>query len=336
MSGDINLLVIFTTGLLLGGLGCLAVQGGLLATTLAQREGEKTNNLLPITSFIVAKLIAYTILGALLGWLGSLVQLSPQAYLILQFAVVIFMLGTALNLLHAHPLFRYFMIQPPHFLGRFIRKQSKRGDIFTPALLGAFTIFIPCGATQAMMALAVAAGNPLAGAAILFTFILGTSPLFFLLGYFTMRVGDVLKERFTKVAAGVLIVLALFNLNNALALTGTPYTFSNLLEKAFCTISYCKKDLAGMPVTEQTIFITNAGYSPSSFVVATGSTVTLTLINKNATGCQQAFTIPKLGIHKIVAPNRVEHLTFTAPENASDLAFMCSMGMYPGVVKVIE
>ncbi|MDQ5970450.1 MAG: uncharacterized protein QG603_227, partial [Patescibacteria group bacterium] len=70
-----NLLTIFLTGLLTGGLTCLAVQGGLLATAIAQRkegvDGAKANKLLPIISFLLAKLIAYTIFGFLLGWLGS-------------------------------------------------------------------------------------------------------------------------------------------------------------------------------------------------------------------------------------------------------------------------
>ncbi len=137
--------------------------------------------------FLVAKLIAYVILGLLLGWFGSLFQLSLQVRVIMQFAVAFFMIGTALNLLNVHPIFRYFALQPPKFLTRLVRKQSKSQDLFAPALLGAFTVFIPCGTTQAMMALAIASGSAFAGAAILFAFILGTSPVFFLLGYLQSR-----------------------------------------------------------------------------------------------------------------------------------------------------
>ena len=36
-----NLWVIFLTGLTIGGLTCLAVQGGLLASVIAAREGEE-------------------------------------------------------------------------------------------------------------------------------------------------------------------------------------------------------------------------------------------------------------------------------------------------------
>ena len=38
---QVNLISVFLTGLLTGGLTCLAVQGGLLAATLAQREEQK-------------------------------------------------------------------------------------------------------------------------------------------------------------------------------------------------------------------------------------------------------------------------------------------------------
>lgn len=341
MFGDLNLFVIFTTGLLVGGISCLAVQGGLLASTLAKLEqdklanGLKTNNVVPIISFLLAKLAAYTFLGALLGWFGSVIQLSHQAHVVLQFAVVIFMTGTALNLLNVHPVFRYFVIQPPRFLARLVRQQSKRTDIFAPAVLGVFTVFIPCGATQAMMALAIASGSPLAGSAILFTFTLGTSPLFFILGYFAMRMGDFLKSKFAKVAAGVLLLLALFNLNGALALTGTQYTLTHFVNNTACVISYCPQDVYGVPVTDQTILITPTGYSPAMFTVAAGSQVTVRLVNQGAFGCQQTFVIPALSLQKIVGPNQVETFTFIAPDKPGNIAFMCSMGMYPGVIKVI-
>jgi sulfite exporter TauE/SafE len=123
-----NLWAIFLTGLITGGLTCLAVQGGLLAATIAQREEEKLKekakggNAVPILTFLVAKLVAYTLFGFLLGWFGSLFELSLSARVILQFVVGTFMLGTALNILNVHPIFRYFIIQPPRFLMRLVPK----------------------------------------------------------------------------------------------------------------------------------------------------------------------------------------------------------------------
>src|SRR5512133_1783283 len=92
-------IVAFVTGLTTGGLSCLAVQGGLLAGTLAhqieedytqqavQRKPNKKNKAqiqapvrshtaLPILLFLGAKIVSYTLLGALLGLLGSYLSLS--------------------------------------------------------------------------------------------------------------------------------------------------------------------------------------------------------------------------------------------------------------------
>lgn len=344
-----NLLTIFLTGLFAGALTCLAVQGGLLATSIAQHEEKslkdgvkKTGNALPIFSFVIAKLIAYTFLGFLLGWFGSLFQLSLTANVMLQLFVGIFMLGTALNLLNAHPIFRYFIIQPPRFLTKMVRKQSKSSEYFGPAILGAFTVFIPCGTTQAMMALAIAAGNPFSGAAIMFAFVLGTSPLFFTLGYLATRLGESLQQKFMKFAAYAIILLAVFNINNSLALTGSNLTLDNIGKNIFCVFSYCENNFgvtsaqAATPVTEATITISNDGYTPNNLTVKAGSKVTLNVVNNGGQGCTQALTIPTLKIQKIVPLGNSDKITFTAPnEPGTELAFMCSMGMYRGTINVI-
>ncbi len=350
---NVNLLTVFMTGLLTGGLTCMAVQGGLLAATIAQKEEERLlaqaksighrakGNALPILAFLSTKLVAYTLLGFFLGWLGSFFNLSVQAQVILQIFVALFMLGTALNMLNVHPVFRYFAIQPPRFLARYVRKQSKRDDIFAPALLGAFTVFIPCGTTQAMMALAIASANPIIGAAVMFLFVLGTSPVFFLLGYLTTRLGDVLHERFTKIAATAIILLAVFNINNAIALSGSTFTIEKSLESFNCLISFCKEDKSVLARNTdavgdgKTITITDSGYFPNILSVKKGSAVTLKLVNNDAQGCVQAFTIPQLNVQKIVPMGSTDTVTFTAPDKETELSFMCSMGMYRGTIKVI-
>ena len=320
------------TGLITGGLTCLAVQGGLLASTITQREeerlaeGVRKGNAMPILFFLAAKLTVYTLFGFLLGWFGSFFQLSVRAQSVLQFAVVIFMIGTALNLLNVHPFFRYFVIQPPKFLTRLVRNQSKSKDAFAPALLGAFTIFIPCGTTQAMMALAIASGNAIYGAAILFAFILGTSPLFFLLGYFATKLGDKYQKKFFQIAAVAIILLALYNAKGALVLSGSSFGTSSSDMQLFTSLPQN---------AALTIQIEPRGYSPKNMSVAAGSRVKLHLKNTNAYTCAQAFTIPKLGIQEIVAPGEERFLEFTAPNKPGKLTFSCSMGMYRGTINII-
>lgn len=353
--GNVNLATVFLTGLFTGGLTCLATQGGLLATTIANRQEDKfrgealrkspgqAGNAFPILSFLIAKLVVYTILGFLLGWFGSVFQLSLTVKVAMQFAVGIFMLGTALNLLNVHPIFRYFIIQPPKFVTRIVRNQAKSSDFFSPALLGAFTVFIPCGTTQAMMALAIASGSPLLGATILFAFTLGTSPLFFLLGYFATRLGDVFQQKFMKVAAYAIIALSIWSINGAVALSGSTITLQSVGSDTYCTFAFCdnspvfaKGAVLGEAVSEATITIEGAGYSPNNLVVKAGSLVTLKLVNTSGGGCTQAFAIPKLGIQKVVPLGSSDVVQFTAPNTPGTIAFSCGMGMFGGKIQVVK
>lgn len=332
-TSNISLLPIFLTGLLTGGLTCLAVQGGLLASTIAMQEEEKlilkskkANTALPILTFLTSKLISYTLLGFLLGLFGSLFQLSLTAQIIMQLVIVVFMFGTAANILELHPLFRYFAIQPPKFLTKRLRNQSKSKSVFAPAILGALTIFIPCGTTQAMMALAIGSGKPLLGALIMFAFILGTSPLFFILGFFATKLGDTYQQRFMKIAAIVLILLAIFNLKNTLTLAGI-----NLNLNLSSNVGGTNETATQNP----TIEFTSSGYSPRLITVKAGSVVNLTLSNTSGAGCIQSFVIPKLKIQKIVTVGSKETVQFTAPADKGEIPFMCGMGMYTGKIKII-
>ena len=217
-----NLWIIFTTGLIAGGLTCAAVQGGLLATTIAQQKNDdpKRANVIPILAFLVAKLIAYSILGFFLGWLGSFFQFTLSLQATLLVFVAIFMVGTALSFLNVHPIFRYFIIQPPRILTKVVRAQTKSAHVFAPALLGASTVFIPCGTTQAMMALAVSSSNPTSGMLTLGMFVVGTFPIFFFLGYSIEWLKDTLRQRFATFAAYTIVALAVWNINGAAVLWG--------------------------------------------------------------------------------------------------------------------
>lgn len=311
-----NLWLIFTTGLLAGGLTCLAVQGGLLAAVLLNKPGIKT-----VIWFLGAKLLSYTILGFILGLVGSAFQINSSFMVTLQFAVVIFMIGSALNMLNVHPIFRYFALQPPRFLSRIVRDQA------TPFLLGAFTVFIPCGTTQVMMFQAVGTGNPIFGAAVMAAFVLGTIPLFFILGFGMSKLEENWKNKLNKIAAWLIIFLALFNLNGTMALTGIG-------QNIYCTIAFCGTNTNLQPSSTVTINFQSNGYVVDSPVIKAGETVTLKLVNESGYGCIQAFRIPSLGISKIVKVGTQESISIVAPKTGQ-LAFMCSMGMFRGVLNVI-
>lgn len=342
----INLWVIFLTGLTVGGLTCLAVQGGLLASIIAAREEEdlgqgrnKKHTILPTLAFLASKLVAYTILGFILGAFGGALNISPKLQITMQFIAGLYMIAIALDLLNVHPIFRYFVLQPPRFLTRMVRNQSKSRELFAPALLGAMTIFIPCGTTLAMEALAISSANAILGASIMNVFILGTMPLFFGVGFITTILGDTFREKFLKLASFAVLYLGVISINGALVAGGSPVTLPSIQIdlNAASNRQNGQNQLAqnNVSVTQNAeIVITSSGYSPNYIRVKKGETVNLTLKSVNAYNCALAFRIPSLGISKNLTPNDTQLISFI-PTQTGQIPFSCSMGMYRGVIDVI-
>jgi len=329
-----NLWVVFITGLTIGGLSCLAVQGGLLASVIASREEEVTTDkkrhaLFATGAFLISKFIAYTLLGFLLGAFGGALNISNNVQTTMQLLAGLYMIAVALNLLDVHPIFRYAIIQPPRFVTRLVKNQSKSKDLFAPAFLGAMTIFIPCGTTLAMEALAISSANALTGALILATFILGTIPLFFGIGFVTSYLGDTFKKRFLKLAAIAVFYLGATSIYGSFVAFG--WSGTDLNQKQPDTSAYRSE----LPVTQDVqIDITNDGYSPSYIRVKKGEEVTLKLVNKDAYSCAAAFRIPAYNISKNVLASHEEVVKFT-PTEVGKVTFACSMGMYRGIIEVI-
>lgn len=337
-----NLWVIFLTGLTVGGLTCLAVQGGLLASVIAAREEDGTRSvgkhaIYATGVFLIFKYIAYVALGFLLGAFGGAINISPGVQSIMQLVAGIYMVAVALSLLNIHPIFRYAIIQPPRFLTRMVRNQSKSKDIFAPALLGAMTIFIPCGTTIAMETLAISSANAFVGASIMAAFILGTVPLFFGIGFITSLMGEAFKARFLKLAAVAVIYLGVTSINGSLTALGSPITLQAAVE-SFPKVSIGKSggnDQNNQSTTQNAeIEITSQGYVPNYLKVRQGQEVTLTVKSKDAYSCASAFRIPSMGVSLNLGPNDTKTVKFT-PDKIGKITFACSMGMYRGIIEVI-
>lgn len=342
-----DLWLIFLTGLTVGGLTCLAVQGGLLASTIAAREEDDLeeghwhkHNLYPTLAFLTTKFIAYVILGFILGAFGSALALSDSVRIIMQILAGIYMVFIALDLLNVHPVFRYSVIQPPRFLTRMVRDTTQSKDLFAPALLGVLTVFIPCGTTLAMEAFAISSGSPVLGAAILGTFTLGTMPLFLGLGFLTTILGDKFKRRFFKLVGVLVLYLGITTFNGALVLAGSPVNLQSI--RGYIPIyfdfsgggnqTFVVRLEEGVQVAD--IFVYPTSYYPDYIQVQKGVPVKLNLTTSGGYGCTSIFTIPTLGIKKTLPQNGSDYVTFT-PINAGKLIWTCSMGMYSGIIEVI-
>lgn len=351
-----QIVIAFITGITTGGLSCLAVQGGLLASSLAHQVEQdylqqpaqqnkrvkkhppthiqRSSTATPILLFLAAKLIAYTLLGALLGWLGSFIGISPTARAFLLIAIGIFMIGNALRMFNVHPIFRYFSIEPPKFITRYIRKTAKGTDTVTPLFLGALTVFIPCGVTQTVMATALATGSVVFGAALMLAFTLGTTPVFFIVAYLTTEIGARLEKFFLRFVAATVLILGVVTLDGGLNLIGSPLSLQNLTRSLIPskTLSAVAADpsqtsnLSG----ELVLYVENQGYFPSTLNAPAGKDLKLNLITNGTYSCALAFLIPELNISQMLPPVGTVQVSIPAQEKGTTLYFTCSMGMYTG------
>ena len=353
-----QLVVAFVTGLTTGGLSCLAVQGGLLASSLAhqieqdyaeraaQRKTHKkskvqtpvrSNSALPIFLFLVAKIVAYTLLGALLGLLGSFLTLSPAIRALLMIAIGVFMVGNALRMFNVHPIFRYFSVEPPKFITRYIRRTAKGTDTFTPLFLGALTVFIPCGVTQAMMAAALGTGSIATGAALMFAFTLGTSPVFFVVAYLTTELGSRLEKFFMRFVAVVVLILGLFTMNSGLNILGSPLSVQNLSRGLLPSNGGGAAETGSTsPVAANrglVLQVGNEGYFPQTLKATAGKAFTLNLVTNQTYSCARDFVIPALDYYELLPDTGTVQVDIPAQEKGSTLFFTCSMGMYTGQIR---
>ena len=354
-----QLLVAFITGLTTGGLSCLAIQGGLLASSLAHQIEQdyleqasqvvpkkqrskriqaqpRSNTSLPILLFLGAKAVAYTLLGALLGLLSSYLTLSPTTRAVLMILIGIFMLGNALRMFNVHPLFRYFSIEPPKFITRYIRRTARGTDTFTPLFLGALTVFIPCGVTQAMMAAALGTGSVALGAALMFAFTLGTSPVFFIVAYLTTELGARLETFFMRFVAVVVLILGLVTVNSGLNILGSPLSFQNLTRSLLPSNSgsepVAQSSQPAQAEGEVVLYVQNEGYFPQTLSAPAGKDFTLNLVTDETYSCSRDFVIPALDYYELLPDTGTVKVNIPAQAKGSILFFTCSMGMYTGQI----
>jgi sulfite exporter TauE/SafE len=347
-----QIIVAFVTGLTTGGLSCLAVQGGLLASSLGRQIEQdmlqapgrasgrrqaagpaRTGLALPILLFLGAKIIVYTLLGFLLGALGSVLQLNAVTRAVLLIAIGIFMVGNALRMFNVHPIFRYFAFEPPKFITRYIRRKAKNSEsFFAPLFLGALTVFIPCGVTQAMMAVAVGTGSALQGATLMFAFVLGTSPVFFVVAYLTMQLGARLEKWFMRFVAIVLLVLGLVSVNNGLSLVGSPLSAQNLARSLFAAPATNNQASSSVPASTLQLTASNGGYSPQRLYAKAGQPILLNIVTKNTYSCARDFVIPAIGVEKLLPQTGTVPVNIPAQTAGTVMRFSCSMGMYTGEI----
>jgi len=349
-----QLFVAFLTGLTAGGIGCLAVQSGLLAGSLARRfegcaevEGvvgpaetgaaAEPRFAVTIALFLLAKLAAYTGTGFLLGAFGSLVRITPLSRAALTILIGTFLVGNGLRMLGVHPVFRWFVLEPPSSLRRFIRRASGRTvSPVAPVFLGTLTVLLPCGVSQAMMAAAVGTGDPFLGAALLFAFTLGTIPIFFSVAYFATRLSAAVQAHFNRFVALILLGFGGVSVYYGLNLAGIPFGLSysdhGPAEQSGFSNPPGPSETGTNGKGEYVISVSNGGYEPKVLHLPANRPVTLIWVTRDGTSCTRSVVLPGLKYHAILPSSGRSPLTIPPQKLGTRLPYCCSTGRFTGLL----
>lgn len=325
-----QIILAFITGITNGGITCSITQGGLLATAVSKSQNKYKDTY----QFLIAKIIIHTILGFIFGLIGSAfnISLSLQGYL--QILIGIFMVATSFRLLGISRLFDFTEISIPKFLSKTVDDIYAKYPKYKSYIIGASTIFIPCGATQAMFVLSIGSGNPINGALIMLAFVLGTTPLFFLIG---ITIGKFFQSNLlAKIATLSILTLGIISINNGMILRGSNHTLQNyfyVLTGSKSISGSLAKEING--TQEVNIIVTNSGYKADQKLLKINTPVKLNLKSENIVTCVKNFVIPSLGITKNLPSDGLETVEFT-PNKLGILTFSCGMGMYTGSFEVVN
>ncbi|MBU4315299.1 sulfite exporter TauE/SafE family protein [Patescibacteria group bacterium] len=331
VSGLLGVLVI---GLIASFSSCAAVLEGLVtavSASAAKRKEQITleQKMWPHYLFNLGRIIGFLFFGAVIGWIGQSIQLSTTANGLFVLIIAIIMLGLGINLLNLWPK-GALPITPPKWLSHKIHDLSSSHHPAVPAVLGAFTFFLPCGFTQAMQLFALSLGDPKSSALIMGVFALGTVPALLGIGWITSKSKGRMLKRITNIAGVLVLLLGMSNAENALAILDwyiIPSFASDQVEVS--DIEYDNKEqVIKMDVTSVGV------YSPDILTVIKDVPVRWEITGADFMGCANTLVMRTFGVSTNIKPG-LNIVEFT-PTKTGSFTFSCSMGMVRGTMKVIE
>lgn len=347
-SGVLNLLVpgqlaetnmgygmLFVIGLITS-VHCVAMCGGInLSQCIAQSQsgGEESRfaALRPTFLYNLGRVVSYTIVGFIVGGLGSVITFSTTAQGALKLIAGIFMMIMGINMLGIFPGLRRLTPRMPRIFSRRINTEKAKSN--GPLIVGLLNGLMPCGPLQSMQIYALSTGSPFAGALSMFLFSLGTVPLMFGIG----ALSSVLSKKFTHkvmtVGAVLVTVLGLSMLSQGFTLSGIsiPSISANASKTSEST-----GDAAKIADGEQ---IVNSTLQPGGYpaiTVRAGIPVkwVIDAPKGSVNGCNNAIYIPEYDIeYKFKTGENIIEFT---PDKTGQYNYSCWMGMIRSTITVVD
>ncbi|MDP3990491.1 MAG: sulfite exporter TauE/SafE family protein [archaeon] len=322
---------IFIIGLVAATSTCLAVAGGLLLAVAAkfnERHKDLTGwqKFKPHIYFNTGRIISYTLLGGVIGALGSVLTISTKTSGFITIIASIIMIIMGLQLLNIFPWLNKLQIKMPKFIAHKIYDSSKKNQGSTSNtssfLFGGATFFLPCGFTQALQLYVLGKGDFVTGALTMLAFSLGTLPSLAGIGAFSSLTKGNIQKHFMTFSAILVIILGIFNLPNGFALTGADISLTG--NDANQLDSGNVKIVDGKQIVEMKVI--GIDYYPSKFTIVEGIPVEWRIDGRQAQGCAQVVSAPSIGLLEFLPRNSIKTATFT-PQKEGIIRFSCTMGM---------
>ncbi len=321
---------------------CIAMCGGIAMTQSIEVQEERNSSLYRALKYNFGRVISYTLLGGVIGAIGSVISVGGSFRGIVSIFAGIFMIILSLNLLGI------VKVNLPKFIKR-------RSSLFKsengPFVVGLVNGFMPCGPLQTMQLYALGTGTIIGGMSAMFFFSLGTVPMMLGLGVFTSVLSKNGGRKFIQASSIVVLLLGIIMVNRGLLLGGYGVAFENntytqeynsesVVDKTESESTYISvSDVESMPyqlvdgvqVVQMTIM--SDRYVLSSPLVA-GIPARIELNIEGINRCNSPVLIPKAGVEiDLLRDNPVMEFT---PEEVGDLKVTCWMGMITTNAKIVE
>ena len=324
--------VLFIVGVLTS-IHCVGMCGGIMLSQSINKESKsKFDAMKPAILYNAGRVVSYTILGGIVGSLGSVFSLSLSVKAGLQIFAGLFMIIMGLNM-SGYSLFRKFNIKLP-WSACSIKKKPR-----TPFLVGVLNGLMPCGPLQTMQLYALGTGSAYKGALAMLIFSLGTVPLMLTFGALSGLISKGYTKTLLKFSGILVVVLGVIMGTRGLALAGVniPNTAS-LAASLSGGKSATSASPAAKPVIENGVQIVRmtadgAGYTPNGLYIQKNMPVKWIIDGKALNSCNSQIIVPSLNIQKNLQPG--ENVIEFTPED-KDINFSCGMGMIRGVFKVVD
>ena len=332
-----SLFFVVLIGLTAGISTCMALIGGLVLGISSRHaelhpEATPSQKFKPHLFFNLGRLVSYAVLGGAIGLAGSVFRLSSSLLGLLVIFAGVVMLLLGLKMTEVFPRLSGGGLMMPKNISRLlglnteVKEYSHKSSFVT----GILTFFLPCGFTQAMQIYAVSTGSFTKGALIMFLFALGTMPGLLGIGGLTSVIKGAFARYFFKFVALALLILAVWNISNGYNLTGITFAGSDN------TTAKQEKLSGRIDNGEQIVDITQSGsgYAPNKITVKKDIPVKLLVNATNMYACTSILVIPRFQIQSSLVTG-VNEIKFT-PTETGPIKFSCAMGMYTGVINVIN